>query len=66
MIEEISKQTKEEKEHMKVIHQIDKDNYDKMLAEKERIQNAIKQMNIKMAAHKQRQKSNPAKMKKEL
>ena len=52
MIQEMTRQTKEEKEQVKAMHSIEKENYDRMLAEKEKIQNAIKQMNMKMSAHK--------------
>lgn len=65
MIQEMNRQTKEEKEQQKLIHQMEKETFDQMVAEKERIQNTIKQMNIKMAAHKQRQKSIPTNTKKQ-
>lgn len=47
---------------VKRIHEQEKQEMIKMLKEKERIQNTIRQMSVKMAAHRERTRSNPGKI----
>lgn len=59
VIDELHRQMEIEKEQVRRAIAIDKENYEKMMKEREKIQNQVKQMSIKLQAEKERKKMNP-------
>lgn len=52
-------QTEAEREAAKKLFEMERENHNKMMKEKEKLRNSIRQMSIKMQAHRERTKSNP-------